>query len=48
MKTLSERDIKMRKPFKLTNDDYDAIMEEQRRRSSMEYTVSHVEDEEYM
>ena len=48
MKTLSEHDIKTRKPFKLTDDDYDAIMEEQNRRSSMEYTVTHVEDEEYL
>eukprot|EP00957_Ditylum_brightwellii_P199192 15184638-Ditylum_brightwellii.AAC.1 len=45
LKTLSNDEVKQRKPFLLCGDDYEAIMEEQMRRPSIEYTVSQCDDE---
>eukprot|EP00957_Ditylum_brightwellii_P140177 10681133-Ditylum_brightwellii.AAC.1 len=45
VKTLLNDDVKQRKPSLLCDDDYEAIMEEQMRQSSIEYTVSQCDDE---
>ena len=45
VKTLLNNDVKKRKPFLLCDDDYEVIMEEQLRISSIEYTVSQCDDE---
>eukprot|EP00957_Ditylum_brightwellii_P126298 9629431-Ditylum_brightwellii.AAC.1 len=47
VKTLSSNDVKQGKPFLYCGDDDDdeAIMEEQMRRTLIEYTVSQCDDE---
>eukprot|EP00957_Ditylum_brightwellii_P207017 15351082-Ditylum_brightwellii.AAC.1 len=45
VKALLNDDAKQRKLFLSCDDDYEAIMEEQRRQSSIEYTVSQCDDE---
>eukprot|EP00957_Ditylum_brightwellii_P168988 12862648-Ditylum_brightwellii.AAC.1 len=40
VKTLSNEDTKERRPIYLSDHDYDAIMEQQTRKSSIEYVVS--------